>query len=156
MEKYATIMTSRGRRKVRPVTIGGIDYPSVKAAAAALGMSSPTLFHRLALGIDPLEPLQDSGRRRRVSWRKAHDLGHVAVVPRSGTFGRQAKPVIVDGRIYGSTSEAAAAIGTAVTYLQRCLKGGSCRGHQVRRAEEIDLILAEIEKRNRQPYQFTR
>lgn len=155
METYTKIMTDKGLRRARPVTIGGIDYPSVKAAAQALGYSCCTLYRRLANGIDPMEPVQDAGRRRRMSWRKANGVSQVPM--RRGTFGRKPVPVMVDGRVYGSVTAAAAAIGSSSQDLCRCLgKGFKCRGHEVGRATDLDLCLREIEERNRQPYQFSR
>ena len=83
-----------------------------------------------------------------MSWRKANGVSQVPMEP---------VPVTVDGKVYGSVTAAAAAIGSSPQDLCRCLgKGFKCRGHEVGRATELDLVLAEIRQRDREPYQFSR
>lgn len=144
--------------KCKPVTVAGVTYGSYKEAAEALCMSPALLSLRLKRGIDPTLPVkrfapvdEESETGRRPAPREPKRM-RIKGIP-----GPEPKPVMVDGRIYDSTAEAAVKLGTSPEYLQNCLcHGSTCRGHEVRRPEEIDLVLAEIEKRNKQPYQFTR
>lgn len=113
----------------KPVTINGVTYPSQHAAARALGVSDRAIYKRLKNGI-----------------------------PLSRKFAKHKVPVGTDdGRVFPSVTEAAHALAVSYAYMKRCLKDDSpCRGHRVRRLSEIDIILAEIEERNRQPYQISR
>lgn len=145
--------------KCKPVTVAGVTYGSYKEAADALGMSPALLSLRLKRGIDPTLPVHrytpteevEDKRGRRPATREPKRMRL------KGIPGPAPKPVMVDGHIYESTAEAAVKLGTSPEYLQNCLcHGSTCRGHEVCRPEEIDLVLAEIEERNKQPYQFTR
>lgn len=113
----------------KPVTINGVTYPSQHAAARALGVTDAAIRKRLKNG-----------------------------VPLSRKFAKYTVPVGTDdGRVFPSVTEAAHALSVSYAYIKRCLKDDRpCRGHRVRRLSEIDIILAEIEQRNRQPYQFAR
>ena len=125
------------------VTVCGITYRSVAAAAADLGVSASAIYRRIYRGESLDKPFRCVLARRR----------NPAIVRNA----KNSKPVIVDGVLYPTTAEAANAIGVSVHSLQQRIHDGKpVRGHEVSRPSELDLVLAEIRQRDRQPYQFSR
>jgi hypothetical protein len=82
-------------RKLRPCTIGGVDYPSHVAAAAALGVTRQRI-HQLAA--------------QRPKGRKIQTGG---------------KPVTIDGVTYSSTAQAAGALGVSYWVARSLAQSGT-------------------------------
>ena len=114
--------------KPKPVTIEGVTYPSQNAAARAYGVSESSIRKRIKKN-----DLQRIGKRYTVSICSD------------------------DGRVFPSARYAAFALSVSYQYIMFCLKNDRpCKRIRIRRMTELDKILAEIEKRNREPYQFSR
>ena len=136
----------------KQITVGGVIYPSLGEAAAALGMSLTTLAKRIEKGVDPTAPVKryECGRRKRPQRRTVLSYEKKLKGPAQ-------QPVMVDGRMFPSTFDAAAHLGVSVQYVYQAISSGRpIHGHDVRRAEQIDIVLNEIESNNKKPYQFSR
>lgn len=88
-----------------PVRLGDVDYPSISAAAAALGVTAPTLSHRL----QKYGCLDLAGQGSRPPRRQA--LNSIL-------------PITIHGREFPSRVAAARYLGVCSSYLSRCAKAG--------------------------------
>ena len=113
----------------KPISIEGVTYPSQSEAARAYGVTHTCIREMLARGNASIPSQRPS-----------------------------AIPVVLDdGRKFASMHAAARGLKTSYSYVKRCVRAGTpCHGHHIRLLTELDIILAEIEKRNREPYQFSR
>lgn len=113
----------------KPITIDGVTYASQSAAARAFGVNPVTVSKRVKRG--------------------------AVGAPQHRTPGR---PISIDnGAVLGSIYAAARALQVKPSAIRYAAEHGTrCRGHHLRTLTELDLVLAEIEERNRQPYQFSR
>lgn len=88
-----------------PVRLGDVDYPSISAAAAALGVTAPSLSHRLR----KYGCLDLAGQGSRPPRRQA--LNNIL-------------PITIHGREFPSRVAAARYLGVCSSYLSRCAKAG--------------------------------